>query len=116
MLPSPLPEFDYEPHFNIGVMLTGAPGEKGFEETSRLGRDNGGKVQILHASGDVDGNGNESSRLVRSGYRRLRAPRVIDLTDEACSLDHLTRRSSGGWTGSAYDRAMDESGILGSAA
>jgi hypothetical protein len=70
MLPSPLPEFDYEPHFNIGVLLTGAPSEKGFEQTSRLGRDNGGKVQIMHASGDVDGNGNESSRLVRSGPRR----------------------------------------------
>jgi hypothetical protein len=63
-------ELDYEPHFNIGVLLTGAPSEKGFEQTSRLGRDNGGKVQIMHASGDVDGNGNESSRLVRSGPRR----------------------------------------------
>lgn len=64
MLPTALPEFNYEPYFHIGVMLTSEDVEKGFEKLSRLGRDEGGKVELLQATADVDGSGNESSRLV----------------------------------------------------
>lgn len=102
MLPSSLPEFDYEPYFNIGVMLTGAESEKGFEGTSRLGRDDGGKVQILRADGDVDGSGNESSRLVRSSrpVAPLFHPAGMSLTFVSCVSLAPCRRWSGGWTGS----------------
>ncbi|CED83702.1 hypothetical protein [Phaffia rhodozyma] len=64
ILPTALPEFNYEARFPIGVMYpaAGIP-MSDFEEEHRLAQDQGGWVEHLRFRGNIDGSDSESGRL-----------------------------------------------------